>query len=108
MIKEGRVLGLIPARGGSKGVLRKNIREVGGKPLIAWTIEAAQASKIIDRVVLSSEDLEIISIGQKYGCDAPFVREPQLAEDSTPSIDVVLDALNRCPGYEWVVLLQPT
>ena len=71
--------------------------------MIACSIEADQASKIIDRVVLSSDDLEIISVGQKYGCGASFVCEPQLAGDSTPSVDVVLDALNRCPGYEWVV-----
>ena len=94
------MLGAIPARGSSKGVLRKNIREVGGKPLIAWSIEAGQASKIIDRVVLSSDDLEIISVGQKYSCYASFVREPQPAEESTPLIAVVLDALNLCPGYE--------
>ena len=103
MINGDRVLGVIPARGGSKGVPGKNIRCVGGKPLIAWTIEAGQASKIIDRVVLSSDDLEIISVAQKHNCDVPFVREPQLAEDTTPTIDVVLDALNRCPDYEWVV-----
>jgi CMP-N,N'-diacetyllegionaminic acid synthase len=108
MINGNRVLGVIPARGGSKGVPGKNIRHVGGKPLIAWTIEAGQASKIIDRVVLSSDDLEIISVAQKHNCDVPFVRESQLAEDTTPTIDVVLDALNRCPAYEWVVLLQPT
>ncbi len=108
MINGNRVLGVIPARGGSKGVPGKNIRHVGGKPLIAWTIEAGQTSKIIDRVVLSSDDLEIISVAQKHNCDVPFVREPQLAEDTTPTIDVVLDALDRCPAYEWVVLLQPT
>ena len=108
MINGSHVLGVIPARGGSKGVPGKNIRHVGGKPLIAWTIEAAQSSKFLDRVVLSSDDLEIISVAQKHNCDAPFVREPQLAEDTTPTIDVVLDALNRCPDYEWVVLLQPT
>ena len=108
MINGDRVLGVIPARGGSKGVPGKNIRVVGGKPLIAWTIEAAKASKVIDRVILSSDDSEIISVAEKYSCDAPFIRHPQLAEDTTPTIDVVLDALNRCPSYEWVVLLQPT
>jgi len=108
MINGNRVLGVIPARGGSKGVPGKNIRHVGGKPLIAWTIEAGQASKFIDRVVLSSDDLEIISVAQKHNCDVPFVRESQLADDTTPTIDVALDALNRCPDYEWVVLLQPT
>lgn len=108
MINGDRVLGLIPARGGSKGVPEKNIRVVGGKPLLAWTIEAAQASKVIDRVILSSDDSKIISVAEKYHCDVPFIRQPQLAEDTTPTIDVVLDALNRCPFYEWVALLQPT
>lgn len=108
MINGMRVLGVIPARGGSKGVLGKNIRPIGGKPLIAWTIEAAYASKFLDRVVLSSDDREIIACAQKYNCDVPFVRESRLAGDTTPTIDVVIDALNRCPGYDWVVLLQPT
>ncbi|MEI7431791.1 MAG: acylneuraminate cytidylyltransferase family protein [Betaproteobacteria bacterium] len=108
MINGTRVLGVIPARGRSKGVPGKNIRIVGGKPLIAWTIEAAQSSEILDRVVLSSDDLDIISIAKKHNCDVPFVRDPHLAQDETPTIDVVLDALNRCPAYEWVVLLQPT
>ena len=58
--------------------------------------------------MLSSDDPDIISVAQKYNCDVPFVREPHLADDITPTIDVVLDALNRCPAYEWVVLLQPT
>lgn len=108
MINGMHLLGVIPARGGSKGVPGKNIRPVGGKPLIAWTIEAAKSSKFLDRIVLSSDDQEIIAAAQKYNCDVPFVRESQLAGDTTPTIDVVLDALNRCPGYEWVVLLQPT
>jgi N-acylneuraminate cytidylyltransferase len=103
-----KVLAVIPARGGSKGVPGKNIRIVGGKPLIAWTIDAAHESVFVDRVVLSSDDQEIIEVAQKYNCDIPFVRDSSLACDRTPTIDVVLDAINRCPGYEWVVLLQPT
>lgn len=108
MINGKSVLGVIPARGGSKGIPRKNIRHVGGKPLIAWTIEAGQASNAIDRVVLSSDDLEIISVAKFHNCETPFIREPRLGEDTTPTIDVVLDALHRLPGYDWVVLLQPT
>lgn len=108
MINGNRVLGVIPARGGSKGVPGKNIRQVGGKPLIAWTIEAAHSSEYLDRVVLSSDDPGIIAVAQQYNCDVPFVRDPQLAGDSTPTIDVVLDVLNRCPGFDWIVLLQPT
>jgi len=108
MIAGLSVLALIPARGGSKGVPRKNIREVGGRPLIAWTIEAAQRSAYIDRVVLSSEDPEIIETARRWGCEIPFARPAELAEDHTPGIDPVLHALSLLPGYDLVVLLQPT
>lgn len=103
-----KILAIIPARGGSKGVPRKNIRELAGKPLIAWTIEEAQKSKYIDRVILSSEDEEIIAVAKKYGCEVPFKRPIELAQDDTPGIEPVLHALEQCPGYDYVVLLQPT
>lgn len=108
MIAEGKVLGLIPARGGSKGVPGKNIRLVAGRPLIAWTIAAGQASRYIDRLILSSDDDAIIRTAMEYDCEVPFKRDASLSGDTTPSIDVVLDALARCPGYDWIVLLQPT
>jgi len=108
MIDRKKILAVIPARGGSKGVPRKNIRELSGKPLIAWTIEAAKKSKFIDRLILSSEDPEIIEVAKSYGCDVPFVRPIELAQDDTPGIEVVLDAAQRCPGYTHVLLLQPT
>lgn len=108
MIDEKRVLGIIPARGGSKGVPRKNVRKVGGKPLIAWTIEEGKKSKYIDRLILSSDDEEIIRIAESWGCEAPFVRPAQFAQDETPGIDPVLHAINVLPGYEIVVLLQAT
>jgi N-acylneuraminate cytidylyltransferase len=108
VIEGARVLAVVPARGGSKGVPRKNVRRAGGKPLIGWTIEAARAARYVDRVILSSDDAEIIAEAKRLGCDVPYVREGRLAEDGTPAIEVVLDALQRCPGYEWVVLLQPT
>jgi len=108
VINGKRMLGVIPARGGSKGVPGKNIRLVAGKPLIAWTIEAAQSSKSLDHIILTSDDREIIDVAKKYNCNAPFVRDSHLAIDTTPTVDVVLDALDRCLGYEWVVLLQPT
>lgn len=108
MINGQKVLGVITARGGSRGVPGKNIRVVGGKPLIAWTIEAAQASKYLDRLILSSDDDAIIEVAKTYGCEVPFKREARLATDDIPSIDVVLDALDRCSGYNWVILLQPT
>ncbi len=99
---------MIPARGGSKGLPGKNIRDLAGKPLIAWTIEAALASRWIDRVILSSDDEEIIQVAGRWGCVAPFVRAGHLATDEATTVDVVIDALQRCPGYDWVVVLQPT
>lgn len=108
MINNKTVVAIIPARGGSKGVKRKNLRNVGGKPLIAWTIEEARKSKYLDRVILSSEDDEIIDIAMKYGCDVPFKRPVELARDDTPGIEPVLHALSQIIRYDYVVLLQPT
>lgn len=103
-----KILAIIPARGGSKGVHRKNIRNLAGKPLIAWTIEEAKKSKYITKLILSSEDEEIIKVAKEYGCDVPFVRPMVLAEDDTPGIAPVIHALQQCPGFDYVVLLQPT
>jgi CMP-N,N'-diacetyllegionaminic acid synthase len=109
MIQGRRVLAIIPARGGSKGVPRKNIRSLTGKPLIAWTVEEAKKSQYIDRLIVSSEDAEIIRTAQHYGCEAPFVRPVELAADETSGIDPVLHALETLPEhYDLVVLLQPT
>jgi len=109
MIQGKKVLGIIPARGGSKGVLGKNIRAVAGKPLIAWTIEEAKKSKIIDRLILSSEDDEIIRVAKEWGCEVPFVRPLELASDETPGIDPILHAIEVLPeAYDYVVVLQPT
>jgi CMP-N,N'-diacetyllegionaminic acid synthase len=108
MINDKTVLGLIPARGGSKGVPRKNIRVTAGKPLIAWTAEEARKSKYLDRLVLSSEDPEIIEVAKGLGIDVPVRRPLELASDDTPGIDPVLHALGELPGYHYVVLLQPT
>jgi N-acylneuraminate cytidylyltransferase len=108
MFKDKKILAIIPARGGSKGVLRKNIRPAGGKPLIAWMIDAAKKSKYIDRLILSSDDNQIIHIAQKYGCEVPFVRPCELAQDGSSASDVVLHVLNKICGYDYVILLQPT
>src|SRR5689334_1892292 len=108
MIRGARILAVIPARGGSKGVPRKNVRDVAGRPLIGWTIAAARGSRYIDRVIVSSDDTEIIEVARREGCEVPFVRPGQLARDETPGIDPVLHALKELPGYEYVVLLQPT
>ena len=109
MIAGKKVLGLIPARGGSKGVVRKNLRLTGGKPLLVWTIEQALKSNYLDRLVLSSDDEEIIAVGRANGCEAPFVRPPELASDDTPAISVALHALDTLTEqYDYLVLLQPT
>jgi N-acylneuraminate cytidylyltransferase len=103
-----RVLAVIPARGGSKGVPRKNLRPVGGRPLLAWTIEQARAVAGLDRIVVSSDDAEILEVARAWGAETPFVRPAELAADTTPGIDPVLHAIEALPGYDYVVLLQPT
>ncbi len=107
------VLALITARGGSRGLPRKNVLPLAGKPLIAWSIEAARACPVVDRVVLSSEDEEIARIAREWGCEVPFMRPAVLASDTASSMDVILHALDtlECAGAwqaRWVVLLQPT
>jgi N-acylneuraminate cytidylyltransferase len=109
MIQGNSILAIIPARGGSKGVRRKNLREIAGKPLIAWAIEAGRKSQYIDRLILSSDDPEIISMARSWSCEVPFVRPAELARDEAPGIDPVLHALSALPeSYDYIVLLQPT
>jgi CMP-N,N'-diacetyllegionaminic acid synthase len=103
-----RVAALITARGGSKGLPGKNILPLAGKPLIAYTIEAAHSSSLVQSVFLSSDDPAIITVAESYGCVAPFVRDSSLATDEASSLDVVLDALDRLPPHDVWVLLQPT
>lgn len=107
-----RILGLIPARGGSKGVPRKNVRDLCGKPLIAYTIEAARGCAALTRVVLSTDDPEIAKTGKLYGADVPFLRMAELARDDTPMLPVVRDAVERLEAqgdrYDAICLLQPT
>ncbi len=106
---QDKVLAIITARGGSKRLPQKNIRLLGDAPLISWTIRAAQHSKHIDRLILSTDDPEAIQIAKKEGCDVPFVRPDALSGDHATSYDVVLHALQSLEEkYDWVVLLQPT
>lgn len=107
------VLGVIPARGGSKSVPRKNIALLHGKPMIVYTIEAAQQSCRLNDFVVSSEDEEIIEIARQYGAASPFIRPAELATDEAPSLPVVQHAVRemesiRGLSYDYVVLLQPT
>lgn len=109
MINNKMVLAVIPARGGSKGIPRKNVRLVAGKPLIAWTIEEAKKSTYIDRTILTSDDSEFISVARQWDCDVPFVRPRELAEDNVNGIDPILHAIENVSGkYDYIVVLQPT
>lgn len=103
------VLGLIPARGGSKGLPRKNQLDAGGIPLLAWTIRVARQCSRITRLVLSTDDLDLAAIARSEGCEVPFLRPSELASDTAGSAAVVLHALRQL-GSDWdgVVLLQPT
>lgn len=109
MINGQSVLAIVPARGGSKGIPYKNICQLKGKPLIAWTIEEAHKSAYIDRLILSSDDQKIIEVAREYRCEVPFVRPKELARDDTPGTDPVTHAIQALERkYDIVVLLQPT
>lgn len=100
------ILGITPARGGSKGIPRKNIKNIAGKPLLGWTIEAAKRSKLIDRYVVSTEDDEIARVAESFG--AEVLRRPaELATDEADTLDVLKHALGEIPG-DILVLLQAT
>lgn len=107
------VLFVIAARGGSKGVPRKNIKLLGGMPLIAYKIISAQKCQYDKRIIVSTDDDEIADISKKYGADVPFIRPKELATDSASSIDVVLHAMdwvseNDTRKYDYVCLLEPS
>lgn len=109
MYKGKSILGFIPARGQSKGLPRKNLRVLAGRPLIAWTIAAAQRSAYLDRIIVSTEDVEIAAIARQEGANVPFLRPDALSGDESPVEDAILDALARLSeSYDLVSLLQPT
>lgn len=107
-----RVLGLIPARGGSKGIPRKNIRQLCGKPLLQYAAETSLRARRLERVVLSTDDLEIAELGHRCGLEVPFLRPAALATDETPMLPVVQHAVSwleeATENYDAVCLLQPT
>ena len=103
-----KILTVISARGGSKRIPKKNIKSFCGKQLIVWTIEAALKAKTTSRVIVTTDDKEIALIAKNNGAEVPFLRSKELAKDSTPGIDPVLDAISKINGYDWVLLLQPT
>jgi CMP-N-acetylneuraminic acid synthetase len=107
-----KVLAIVPARGGSKGIPRKNIASLMGKPLLAYTAEAARAARRLTRALLSTEDEEIAHVGRHYGLDVPFLRPPELARDDTPTIPVLQDVVRKLEAvgdrYDAIFVLQPT
>ena len=108
-----RVLGVITARGGSKGLPRKNILQLAGKPLVAYTIEAALGASLLDRVVVSTDDDEIARVSRQYGADVPFLRPQDLAQDETPIYPGLIHAVQWLEERQnwqadYILLLQPT
>jgi len=109
-----KILAVIPARGGSKGVVRKNIRSICGKPLIAFTIETALAARHhLFRTIVSTDDSEIAAVARDHGADVPFLRPAELAGDKVPTLPVLQHAVNFIEAQDdikldWVLLLQPT
>lgn len=107
------VIGLITARGGSKGIPGKNVKLLAGKPLIAWTIEAAIKSRCVSKVVLSTDDPNIAAVGEQFGASVPFIRPATLAQDASPHIQAVLHAMDQFEAQgktlpDYVLTLQPT
>jgi CMP-N-acetylneuraminic acid synthetase len=106
------VLGLVPARGGSKGVPGKNVRALAGHTLLEYTAQAARESGVLDRVILSTDSPEIAEAGRRAGLEVPFMRPATLAADETPMVPVIQHALTEVSREDWspdiVVLLQPT
>lgn len=107
-LNKRRILAVIPARGGSKGIPGKNIKPFGGIPLIAWTIREAKKAKLIDRLIVSTEDKKIAAVARKYGAEVPFLRPKALSRDNVPGVMPILHALQKFPGYSEVLCMQPT
>lgn len=111
--KKKKILGIIPARGGSKGIPGKNIKNFCGKPLLVHIFEAAKNSGAFDRIIVSTDDEKIVRVSQKYGIEVPFIRPAQLAQDKTPTLPVIQHAVSHLKENEnyypdYVMILQPT
>src|SRR5271154_7601006 len=111
MLDGKRLIAIVPARGGSKSVPGKNVHALGGKPLLAWSVEGAQQVSEIDRIIVSTDDAQIASVGRAYGAEV-YARPPHLATDEALVIDALKDLLQTLHAEgempEWVVLLEPT
>ena len=106
-------LGVIPARAGSRSIAKKAVHPVGGRPLIAWTIDAARRAKVLDRVVVTTEDVEIARVSRDCGAEVPFMRPAELARDDVPNMEAAIHTLRWLDEHqsyrpEYLVLLQPT
>jgi CMP-N,N'-diacetyllegionaminic acid synthase len=112
MYQEKKILVVIPARGGSKGLPGKNIKIMHGNPLITWSIKAAQSSKSVDRVFVSTDSEEIANVARSYDVEVPFLRPTSFAEDSSPSWAAVLHALDtfseQGEQFDYVAMIEPT
>jgi N-acylneuraminate cytidylyltransferase len=108
MIGGKSVLAVIAARGGSKGLPRKHLLDLGGRPVVAWSVEAAKGSALVDRLVLSTDDQEIADAAALAGCEVPFLRPAELSTDTVPLGPVLLHALDSLGAYDYLVLLQAT
>ncbi len=108
-----RTLAIVPARGGSKSIPYKNIVNLGGRPLISYCLQAVKKSKLVDRLIVTTDDLKIAKVAKKYGAEVPFLRPKELAQDSTPTIPVIEHALKwleDSQGYkpDFILLIEPT
>lgn len=112
MYKDKKILAIIPARGGSKGLPGKNIKPLLGKPLIGWTIEQALTSKYIDEIFVSTDSREIADVAETFGVQVPDLRPEELANDTASSMDFILYTLHllekRGKNFSYIVLLEPT
>lgn len=113
MYKNKKILGVITARGGSKGIPRKNIKELAGKPLIFYTIDAVQKSKYLTRTIVSTDDNEIAEISKSFDAEVPFLRPQEFSGDKSTSISAIQHAMhwlkeNQNEEYDYVMILQPT
>ena len=113
MIDGKKIIAIVPARQGSKGLAKKNIIDFLGKPLLVWSIEAALQSKYVDRIIVSTDSTEIAGVGEKFGADIPFIRPSYLSEDSSTSVDVICHAIEFMSeklgeNFDFVMLLEPT
>lgn len=113
MLNDEKVIAIIPARGGSKGLPGKNIRELCGRPLIAWTIDKARKSRYLDTILVTTDSPEIGEIARSWGAEVPFLRPANLASDHAPTFDVVRHALDyyrevERKSFGYTVLLEPT